>query len=229
MMAAILGMIDRSKYDVACFAPDAAAYKVVFDPLDFTIIPAGSGDTEIQRLISLIATIDLDVLVMVGMDIWHYSQAFTAIDRARQLKKFKWVSIFPYDAQDLRLDWLALMKYVDIPCVYSKYGLEILKDALPNVRYFRPPLLTASMFEPKDGCRAKVFNTVPEDHVIFGFVGKNQYRKDPQKLIRAFYEAHKENPEITLYLHTELNGRYNLKQYAQDCGFRTNMMIVKQQ
>jgi hypothetical protein len=74
-----------------------------------------------------------------------------------------------------------------------------------------------------------LFPTVPEDHLIFGFIGANQVRKDPQKAIKAFSIAKRVVPNITLYLHSNMLGVYNLKQFCSDCGLKENQVIVRRE
>ena len=61
--------------------------------------------------------------------------------------------------------------------------------------------------------------------MVFGFVGKNQVRKDPQTLLKAFSLLKEKCPgKSILYFHTDFNsGVYNLRQSAFDFGFSTGV------
>src|SRR3989304_6214744 len=81
--------------------------------------------------------------------------------------------------------------------------------------------------------REKLFHEhVNEDTLLFGFFGHNQFRKDPLRVIKAFFEVKKEIPNSALYLHTELasqRGIFNIEQYIRDCGGKLGDVLVKKQ
>ena len=234
MMAAILSQVNLEKYKIACFcARDVDPINFIFDPLPMTIVNAGTPNDfwGHSNLLSLLQRLELDILCFVGIDIWQYHRIWNRIVNLRNQRGFKIVFIFPYDVQDVRLDWIHLINDCDAPCVYSQYGLNTIKDHCPNARYFRPPLWNHEQFKPledRQAARKSYFPSVPNDHVIFGFVGKNQIRKSPERLLKAFFEAKQENPNMTLYLHTDFDkGVYNLKQIARDMGARSGDLISK--
>ena len=235
MMAAVLSQVNRQKYQIACFCShDVDPVPTMFDPLPFTIVDATTRNDfwGSERLLYIVQKATFDILCFVGIDIWRYSLIWKYLVQLRNYKKFKIVFIFPYDVQGLRLDWAKWASDCDLPCVYSEYGLNMLKDHIPHLIYFRPPLHNAELFKPWDkaSARREVFPNVALDKIIFGFVGNNQIRKSPERLLKAFFEAKQKNPDIVLYLHTELeNGAYNLKQIAKDYGATTGDMVQKNQ
>jgi len=235
MLAAVLSQVNKEKYQVACFCShDVDPIKTVFDPMPFTVINATTpkdfwGN---ERLVSIVQRVDLDILCFVGIDIWRYQLIWNRIIQLRDHKKFKIIFIFPYDVQHLRLDWAKLAATCDLPCVYSQYGIKMLKERVPHLTYFKPPLFNKHLFKPQDKAlvRKKVFSGVAADKIIFGFVGQNQVRKSPERLLKAYFEAKRENPNILLYLHTDLEGGvYNLKQIAKDYGAISGDLIQKTQ
>jgi len=235
MMAAVLSQVNKEKYQVACFCShDVDPIGTVFDPMPFTIINATTpkdfwGN---ERLVSIVQRVDLDILCFVGIDIWRYQMIWDRITQIRDHKKFKIIFIFPYDVQHLRLDWAKLAAACDLPCVYSQYGVKMLKERVPHLAYFKPPLFNKHLFKPQDKvlARKKVFPGVAADRIIFGFVGENQIRKSPERLLKAYLEAKRENPNILLYLHTDLEGGvYNLKQIARDYGAISGDLVQKTQ
>ena len=233
MLAAVLSQVDKKEYQAACFCShDVDPIKTVFNPLPLTIINATApkdfwGN---ERLVSIVQRVDFDILCFVGIDIWRYFLVWKRLIQLRDHKKFKIVFIFPYDVQNLRLDWVKWASDCDLPCVYSQYGFNVLKDHVPNLVYFRPPLFNKDLFKPKSSTRKKIFPSVAIDKIIFGFIGNNQIRKCPERLLKAFFEAKRENPDILLYLHTELEtGIYNLRQIATDYGATTGDMAQKTQ
>jgi glycosyltransferase involved in cell wall biosynthesis len=235
MLAAMLNRLDTTKYDHACAVVDVVdPSPTLFNPLPYTLVNISMPDDKWgnRRLISLLQSADIDCLCMVGVDFWRYMPIWNAIRQLRDAKKFKWISIFPFDLWKVQPSWLRYLNALDYPCVYSQYGYESLKPHIQHVRYYRPEMNGWKMFSPdkdKLAARKEVFPNVPDNKIIFGFIGKNQIRKSPEILIKAFFEAKKENPDIVLYLHTEMEHLYNLKQIAQDCGAKEGDLISKQQ
>ena len=238
MMAAILSSIDTSKYQITCFASEgkSSATLTAFRPLPFAMIDAqAQGDLwGAYKLLDILRSVKIDVLLMVGIDIWQYAHIFQQIDEIRKQKGFKWAAIFPYDLQQVRYDWISWINLLDYPHVYSQYGFDILKDHVSGIRYFRPPLHNAAAFRPLEvniqkKLRREIFPTIRDNDMIFGFVGVNAFRKDTPRLIKAFLQAKQDVPQIKLYLHTELtNGAYNLKQIAIDYGGKDGDLLAKE-
>ena len=240
MMRAILSQLDTEKYEAACFAsvePSPADYDA-FTPTPFSIIPARHGE-DLQsgkKLLGIIEYNEIDILLFVGIDIWMYAPHFPELVELKKRKGFKWAAIFPYDIQGVRKDWVNWIRCFDYPFVYSKYGEAKLREVIPNIRYYRPPLDQHEIFVPaEENARAKLRATylpsVKKDgQFIFGFIGKNQFRKDPQKLITAFEIVKKALPNSILYLHIELkNGVFNLKQRLEDGPLVTGDVLVKKE
>lgn len=238
MMAAILSQVNVKNYQISCFASgETNVTRTAFQPFPFTVINAAEENDSWgqNKLLSLIGQLNFDVLCMVGIDIWRYAHIFGNISDLRKRKGFKWISIFPYDLQQIREDWLDLIRMVDFPCVYSQYGKNILEDPIPNIQYFRPPLFQSEIFrrfnpDERRKARADHFPNISQDQFMFGFIGKNQIRKDPQRLIKAFLQAKKECPGIILYLHTAMeNGIFNLKQISADYGASTGDLLTRRE
>jgi len=233
MLAAILSDLDHDKYQAACFVVNETnPSAVLFDPLPYTLVNGTTSNDYwgTNRLISLIQETQFDYLCMVSIDFWRYLSAWNAIRSLRDAKKFKWIAIFPYDTWDLQKSWVGPLNDLDFPCVYSQYGYDQLKPHVPKIQYYRPRLNGWETFVPSDKftARMEVFPNIPIGKTIFGFVGKNQIRKSPERLVKAFLEAKKTNPEMVLYLHTDMNGYHNLKQIAQANGAVNGDLVAKQ-
>ena len=236
MLAAILSDLDHDKYQAACFVVNETnPSAVLFDPLPYTLVNGTNAQDYwgTQRLISLIQETEFDYLCMVGIDFWNYLLPWKAIRQLRNAKRFKWIAIFPYDLWKVQKRWVNYLNDLDYPCVYSQYGYDALKPYIPKLRYYRPRLNGWELFVPYDKearskARQEVFPTVQKNKTIFGFVGKNQIRKSPERLVKAFLEAKKVNPEIVLYLHTNMDGYHNLQQIAQDAGAESGDLVAKQ-
>lgn len=236
MMAAILSQLDASKYEPACFCAGEIDDSILaFNKLPFPIISALDKNDYWgkEKLLKLIQNTSFDILCFLGIDIWRYADIFKPLSELRKAKRFKWVSIFPYDLQNIREDWVNWIKAFDFPYVYSRYGYNKLKKEISNIEYFRPALYEKDLFIPnknKKEIRKKYFTMLGEHDFIFGFIGRNQFRKEPHKLIKAYFQLKQEIPNIKLYLHTEMQeGVFNLTQNALDCGGKTGDILTKTQ
>ncbi len=239
MMASLINQLDTEKHQAMCFAADT---KGSMDPLmvathqsKISLISAAEPKNPWgpNRLINIIQRLDFDILMFVGIDIWIYLECFPHIEKIRKEKGFRWGAIFPWDIWEIRKDWIAWINMLDYPCVYSKYGYDVLKEHVPRIRYFRPQLHDHERWrsykpEIKKEVRRNIFSHLSDDTIIFGYVGGNQHRKDPQGTIKAYSMVKKDIPKTSLYLHTALqHGIFNLKQYAEDCGLNPGDIAAK--
>jgi glycosyltransferase involved in cell wall biosynthesis len=240
MMAAIIKQLDKSEYDLSVYSVTKADIPP-FVKVPFSIIQA-EGQVDrfdefgLKKLVNIIAGFpDLHLVVSIGIDVWRLASIFQAIDLFRKKKNIRFAAIFPYDLHMPRADWVSWINSFDIPLVYSKWGHDILKPIIPNVRYFRPPLNMADSFvkyeKPRrEAVRRDLFSTIPSDGILFGFVGANQIRKDPQRLFKAFFHVKKEIPNIYLYMHTRfVDGVFNLQQAAMDYGAGPGDLVIMNQ
>ena len=237
MLAAVLSQVDNTQYKVASFITSG---NQIGDPFESSnIISAEEPNDSLgsNKLLRILNSFEVDYLIMVGIDIWTYAHIFDQILEIKKKKNFCWVAIFPWDLYQLRADWIRWINCVDIPCVYSKYGYDALKDHVPNLQYFKPPLWSSDIYkqyniEKKLAVRHKYFKEISDSQYIVGCIAKNQVRKDIPKFIEAFLLSKKEKPNLVLYLHTELEEGlfgYNLKQMAHDMGAKTGDIIAKKQ
>ena len=237
MMRAILAQIDYEKYEVVCYVAGQADPRC-FDPfkkLPYSIITSNAENDPlgINLLPSLLETSDFDLLFMIGVDIWNYIPILKYIIQLKKVKKFKWGALFPYEFLTPREEILKVIKQIDYPFVYSRYGRDILKSKDPRVKYFRPPLLDSDKYYQKSKKEIKYFKNrkfanLPNDAFIFGFIGPNQYRKEPHKVLKAFSKAIKRiKRPVYLYMHTQLTGIYDLNQLVLDFNIDPERLLAK--
>ncbi len=237
MMRGILSQVNLNEYAVTCFAAETSRLDVAYlanNDLPFKIISAGEeGDVwGHNKLLDVLRVADMQVLVMIGIDIWRYGAVMSHIRDIVNVRKISWIFLFPYELKSVRNDWVEWMNMVHRPCVYSEYGFDMLNGSVANLRYFRPKFDFAEYAEVYDERRRKkvrrdLFKIGDED-LLFGFVGQNQFRKDPQKVLKAFGLIKDDVPRSFLYMHTNLShGVYNLTQYAIDCGMRKGSLLTK--
>jgi len=234
MMRGIIAQLDVKEYIPCVFSPFPSNYlePEIFNKLPFRIIRANSDQSEWgqDRLLNVLQYSKLDILVMVGIDLWRYTQLFEALSKRK--RNFKWVWIFPYDLHYVRKDWVEWINCIDYPCVYSQYGYNLLKPHVPNLSYFRPSLDMSNIFVPypdqkKAEARKTAFPSVGDNGFIFGFVGSNLIRKDPQKLLKAFSIINTLYPDTFLYLHMNREGIFNIETYIKDCNIQKGSIFMK--
>lgn len=235
MLNALLNQVDTDQFEPFVFANSSTLNS--FLQYKYPIVEGGINPQDhlgVNRLLNLLHNNIFDFVVFVGIDIWAYAPIFGQLKELKAKQGWTWIAIFPYDSISIRKDWLKWISDVDIPCVYSEYGYDLLKDHIPNIQYFRPPLYDAEKFIPYTDQRRLeikqgVFSPV-RDKFIFGFFGHNQFRKDPQRLIKAFFLLKEKRPDIALYFHTDFNqGVFNLEQYIYDCGGKIGDIVIKKQ
>lgn len=241
MMRALLDQIDQDQYDVSVFsASEASSLTDAFEKLPFNIYEAGmTQDFGASKLPQVILSSTPQVVIFVGIDIWRYMPVWDHIKALRKKVGFIWAAIFPYDTDFVRPDWIKLIQDVNIPCVYSLAGFDLLSDHVKHIQYFRPNLYGHEEFQPfseqkKAESRKTMFANVDPNAFIFGFVGNNQFRKDPLRAIKAYYEVSADYPNVLLYLHTTLDSSgsvFNIPQYIKDCEARYGKreFLAKQQ
>lgn len=238
MLNVLLQEINFDEFDVTVFAACPISCPVV---TDYKIVEGGNNPSDEFGGNQLVAFLDkniFDVVCFIGLDVWAYSKVYPQLFQLKQKNKFIWSCIAPYDAHFVRHDWVNLFHFIDVPCVYSAYAYNLLKDEVANLRHFRPPLFDKDKFtlysnSKKKEVREKLFNEhVNDETLLFGFFGNNQFRKDPLRVIKAFFEVKKEIPNSALYLHMDINNQrsiFNIEQYIRDCGGKLGDILVKKQ
>jgi len=235
-MRALLAQVNKEQYAPACFAVGTSHILKhdIFHPQPVPVIPAdGSQDKwNGKKLLRVIHENPVEAVIFVGIDIWVYAPIFDELMQLKRAKQFKFITICPYDTPKIRKDWIHWFRQPDISCVYSQFGYDLIKSEVPNARYFRPPLFANRLFqkitpEQRGEARHRYFPTIG-DGFLFGFLGNNQVRKDPQKAILAYSKIKQKYPNAYLYLHLNMqSGVYNLIQHALDCGLKSGDIIAK--
>jgi len=237
MLRAILSQLDTKEYVASCFVFDQSiGPNDLFAYLPMNVISSTSVDMELtmRQLFATVEKGDIDYLVFVGVDLWYYCRMYEELRQFAKEQDFKFVHIFPYDIPTLRSDWVKWINMIDYPYVYSRYGYDMLKDEVPNLKYYRPAFQMPEIWKPVDEegkreVRKQLFPTVADDEFLFGFIGPNQVRKDPARLIRAFSIVKDLHPNAKLYMHCNAAGSYNLIQTAEDCGLESGDFIMKKE
>jgi len=236
MMKSIIDQIHD--HELAVFCPSVNIPIAPFEINPYNIIPSDDLKTQDfwgrQKLLHILDNNEFNFVIFVGIDIWRYIDIIQYVKQIQQKQKFKIIHLFPYDFQFLDKESVQYANLIDMPFVYSQYGFDMLKDHVPNLRYFRPDMPQKELFFPyseekRQEARSILFPTISPDTFVFGFIGPNQIRKDPQKIIKAFSLIRNyTDKRIVLYMHTNFkDGVYNLQKYAIMCGLDSGSLLVK--
>jgi glycosyltransferase involved in cell wall biosynthesis/ADP-heptose:LPS heptosyltransferase len=243
MMNALLERVDYTKYDVTVYALSDLTYHfhhIVRQPQKYKVIPVyadrpADDPWQAHHLINLLKRYDFEIVLFVGIDVWRYAPSYGHMESIKANKNMVFACITQYDLMYIRKDWLMWLNFFDIPTVYSQFCHDMVKDYIPKSRYFRPPLVTPEVWQPRDESKkleylARLGQAVADDVFIFGFVGKNQFRKDPQRALKAFSLVKKEHPNVRFYLHCNVDdGVYNLRDYIDTLGLAAGDVFGSQQ
>lgn len=232
------GIIDQINCELTVFCPSQSIITSFSEIPNYNLIISDDIKRQDvwgqQKLVTLLDSTPFDFVIMVGIDVWRYIDIFQYIKQIQKTRKFKLIHIFPYDLQYLDREFVQYANNIDVPCVYSQYGFDMLKESVPNLKYFRPSMPQRELFFPyteekRQEARSILFPTISPDTFVFGFIGPNQIRKDPQKILKAFSAIkNSTNRKVVLYMHTNFQeGVFNLKNYAISCGLESGSLLIK--
>lgn len=242
MMRAVLSQLDCSKYSPLCLCQETQDlnFLAVKEKFPLNIIASDIfGDP--NKVANLIQNSGTRIVVFVGIDLWRFGGVFQLFPQFKALDpKFKFIGISPYEFLSPRADFVEWLNHFDFPCVYSQYSYDLLHDHVENLQYFRPPLWNSTKYrkytpEERIKVRKRFFPSVTEEDFIFGFVGTNSIRKDPQRFLKAYVDVRNQIKEKGLpfqtkvYMHTNLVGVYNLQDFGEQIGLQTGEMLLKPQ
>ena len=169
----------------------------------FQIIPAPPMRAE-DAIDEAIQSARPDVLLTVG-DPWMFERVPQLATRST----VTWVAYFPVDGVPLPEAWRRWVQAVDVPVVFAKYTQDLVAAAtgrVPTLIYHGVDLRT---FAPGDKNEAKRRIDAP-GRLVVGCVAANQQRKNLPALVRAFARFAKGKDDVMLYLHTPLQGCWDI-------------------
>ena len=246
MMRALLSTVDYNKFSAVCMGiqqPNTDQYvnslrAMASTNLPYSLISAESTDKDPycgNRLLATLSAFKFEAVVFVGLDVWCYVNEFKRLDELRAKTGINYVGLFPYDSHTLRADWVDWLRFFDLPCVYSEYGFSKVGPELSKVRYFRPPLADVDLYKPltpeqRVKTRKMILGTEEDlDVFLFGFFGRNQFRKDIPKALKALSIVRKEDSRALLFCNTNTQGVFNIGSLIEDYGLRRGDVLVNEQ
>jgi glycosyltransferase involved in cell wall biosynthesis len=146
-----------------------------------------------------------DVLVTVG-DPWMFAD----VPGLPQRRAVRWLAYFPVDGFPIPSDWRAWIAAVDCPVTFCRWTAELVAREVgvrPDVVFHGVDTAT---FAPGDKAAAKARVGVDGQFVV-GCVAANQQRKNLPALVKAFAEFARGKDDVTLYLHTQIAGYWDIE------------------
>ena len=126
------------------------------------------------------------------------------------------------------------MRFFDYPCVYSEYGFNKIGPEVLKARYFRPPLADVDLYKPltpeqRTRTRKMILGTEEDlDVFLFGFFGRNQFRKDIPKVLKALSIVRRADSRALLFCNTNTQGVFNIGSLIEDYGLRRGDVLVNE-
>lgn len=146
-----------------------------------------------------------DLLITVG-DPWM----FEGLERLPQRRDCKWLAYFPVDGQPLPRRWGQWVKDVDVPVVFCRFTQRVVQEATGIAPRIIPHGVDTRVFAPADKALAR--RRVGVEGFVVGCVAANQPRKNLPALIKAFAIFAQDKPDAMLYLHTRIDGYWDIEE-----------------
>lgn len=177
-----------------------------------------------------VADFEADLLVGVH-DLWVMPLDYDERVKSKR-KAVRWMPWFPVDQTPAPSRVVELAKKADLPCTYSRWGVELMHQAGVATRYL-PLGVDTAIFTPGDKAEARTRLGWPQGVYIVSMVAANKAtpsRKAFPTAFRAFARLRKARPDLDahLYCHTNATtdeGGVDLRKLAQSCGVLDRLMI----
>ncbi|HYE21839.1 MAG TPA: glycosyltransferase family 4 protein, partial [Tepidisphaeraceae bacterium] len=172
------------------------------------VVPWDEGNTVAAAL----AEHRPDVLLTVG-DPWM----FEGLDRLPRAAGVRWVAYFPVDGGPVPEGWKAWLRAVDVPVTFCEWTADLVRrEAGVEARVITHGV-DVGTFRPTDKAVAKRRVGV-EGKFVVGCVAANQQRKNLPALVRAFAEFARGKEDVALYLHTRIDGYWDVEALVRRFG-----------
>jgi len=194
---------------------------------NFSIIPASNMKecvTIVQNL-SNPAVWGFDVLI-VGLDIPHHKKLLEGF----QTRNFKYLGIFPVEADPLDLDWAMSLMQMDKGFCISEFGTqEVIKRNIDMEHLVVG--VSENWIPPQDDQREKIRQAfgIPEDAFVVLTVADNQERKNLQSSMKAYARFAEKVPNSRHVIVSRLGfiGGWNLETFGTELGIRDKLILME--
>lgn len=142
-----------------------------------------------------------------------------------------WIGYFPIDSHDWNPDWDKIIKGMDYPVTYSKFGQEILRKQNHDVDMIYHGVDT-SIYFPEKIERVKQFRKIQKIDKKFCvlWVGRPNPRKNIVQSLAAFEQFAKDKNDVVMYMHTDIfdpiRGRLDIQEQVMTRPGLWNKIII---
>jgi glycosyltransferase involved in cell wall biosynthesis len=157
-----------------------------------------------------------DVLITVG-DPWVFQELPGMRSRHAEMQNLKWLAYFPVDGEPLPEAWKRWIAAVDVPVVFCNWTADLVEREMGRRPHVIPHGVDTRVFKPADKTHAKSRVGVSGAFVV-GCVAANQQRKNLPALVKAFATFAKDKPDAMLYLHTQIDGYWDVEELVRHFG-----------
>jgi glycosyltransferase involved in cell wall biosynthesis len=157
-----------------------------------------------------------NLLLTVG-DPWMYAGLPEALLRDGGRSREKWLAYFPVDGQPVPESWKRWIAAVDVPVVFCNWTADLIRRETGRRPQVIPHGVDTRVFRPMDKTAAKARVGVSGAFVV-GCVAANQQRKNLPALVKAFAAFAKNKPDVMLYLHTQIDGYWDVEELVRRFG-----------
>ena len=133
------------------------------------------------------------------------------------------VSYVPVDSPLAEED-KKFLELCDLIVVYNKYGAKEIKRILPNKKTIIIPHGFDPDFKKRESRRQEIFPNT-EDKKLIGVVNSNTERKALHRSLEILKELIKIKDEYIMYLHTPLNGFYDLVKLIKQLKLENRVIV----
>lgn len=199
-------------------------YNCEFHDYDFPIYPANinssweSGEN-VKRFRDFLLSFKSEITLWTIHDPFRLAKYLEVIKEVKEKRGLRLVSYIPVDSYLNTQEDLDFLNEVDTIVAYTEFGREcILKLLNSNKEVYVMPHGSDPDFKKKDLTKKWYYFPNNIDNKIIGVVNSNDLRKNLFRSLDIFEHLHKLDSSWRMYIHSDPNGYFKLKQIALEKG-----------
>lgn len=200
----ILGRLNKTgKYNLYALGLQHRGKDILYD--GYWVLPCFQNPDGFDALPHYINILKPDIIVTLR-DVGIQAGYIPFIQKARQEGwTGKWYGYVPIDSNTIAWGWDDFFKEMDIIIAMSEWGQKMIKEQTGLDSVFIPHGVDTKVFRPlsKEEIEKKIGDAPFKECFVVGAVGRNQYRKMWNVLLRGFGVFCKNKTDVALLLHTD--------------------------
>lgn len=153
-----------------------------------------------------------EALITIG-DPWMFDSLVDPSTR----QGVRWLAYFPVDGAPMPLAWKRWISAADGTAVFCEWTSRLVEREAGRWPVVIPHGVDTSVFKPLDKEQARARVGV-DGRFVVGCVAANQQRKNLPALIKAFAAFARDKQDVVLYLHTRIDGYWDIQELVQRFG-----------